>query len=158
MAEPAQGALKTSHNGRRRWRPQWTARMALIPAMTITIVCFYGFIIWTFVISLTRSRLLPIYKFTGFDQYVRLFANERWWTAMQNIAIHGFLFIGGCIVFGYLLAILIDRGIKAEGMFSHGFHAAAFDVFHRDRCHLAMGDESGFGASGCCARTGLDHI
>ena len=117
MAEPAQGALKPSHDGRRRWRPQWTAKMALIPAMTITIVCFYGFIIWTFVISLTRSRLLPVYKFTGFDQYIRLFANERWWTAMQNLAIHGCLFIGGCVVFGYLLAILIDRGIKAEGMF-----------------------------------------
>ena len=124
MPDPAQDVLHYSatpqdahQKGRRRWRPQWTARMALIPAMAITIFCFYGFIIWTFVISLTRSRLLPVYKFTGFDQYGRLFANERWWTAMQNLAIHGFLFIGGCIVFGYLLAILIDRGVKAEGLF-----------------------------------------
>lgn len=124
MAEPAPDVLQhaddrniTCKSGKKRWRPQWSAGVALIPAMTITIVCFYGFIIWTFIISLTRSRLLPVYKFTGFDQYVRLFANERWWTAMQNLAIHGFLFIGGCVVFGYLLAILIDRGVKAEGMF-----------------------------------------
>ncbi|HAI32917.1 MAG TPA: sugar ABC transporter permease, partial [Thalassospira sp.] len=107
MAEPAPDVLQRSEDrkftlksGKKCWRPQWSAGMALIPAMTITIVCFYGFIIWTFVISLTRSRLLPVYKFTGFEQYVRLFANERWWTAMQNLAIHGFLFIGGSVVFG----------------------------------------------------------
>jgi len=106
MAEPAQGGLKPSQGGRRRWRPQWTARMALIPGMPVTIVCFYGFIIWTFVISLTRSRLLPVYKFTGFDQSFRLFAHDCWWTAMPHLAIHGVLFLGGCMLFGYFLAIL----------------------------------------------------
>ena len=70
MADPAQGVLQRSvendaiqKTGRRRWRPQWTARMALIPAMTITIVCFYGFIIWTFVgnfLSFLENGMLKI--------------------------------------------------------------------------------------------------
>ncbi|MDP2699321.1 carbohydrate ABC transporter permease [Thalassospira sp.] len=117
MVEPAHLAARRQHPDRRWWRPDWTARVALIPALIITIVCFYGFIVWTFIISLTRSRLLPVYNFTGFDQYARLFANERWWTSMQNLAIHGCLFIGGCVVIGYGLAILIDRGVRGEGLF-----------------------------------------
>lgn len=94
-----------------------SAYVALIPATTITLVCFYAFIAWTFVISLTRSRLLPRYEFVGFLQYERLFDTARWWQAMQNLAIHGVLFTTGCIIVGYFLAILIDRGVKAEGVF-----------------------------------------
>ncbi|MGQ9370679.1 carbohydrate ABC transporter permease [Azospirillum sp. ST 5-10] len=102
---------------RRRLSPTAAARIALVPATVITLVCFYAFIAWTFVISLTKSRLLPVYDFVGFDQYRRLFASARWWTAMENLAIHGTLFIAGCTLAGYALAILIDRGVRAEGFF-----------------------------------------
>ncbi|WP_224367036.1 carbohydrate ABC transporter permease [Hyalangium versicolor] len=93
------------------------ARIALVPAALITAVCFYGFIGWTAVISMTRSRLLPVYDFVGLDQYRRLFSNDRWWTAMGNLALHGTLFILGCIVLGYVLAILIDRVTRGESFF-----------------------------------------
>lgn len=102
---------------RRRLSGKAVAQIALVPAMTITIVCFYAFVVWTFLISLTRSRLLPVYDIQGFFQYARLFATPRWWTAMSNMLIHGTLFISGCVLLGYLLAILIDRGVRAEGLF-----------------------------------------
>jgi glucose/mannose transport system permease protein len=111
--------LPTAERRRRRRRlsGRTVAHLALAPAMTITTVCFYVFIVWTFVISLTRSRLLPVYDIQGFVQYERLFATPRWWTAMANMAIHGTLFISGCVLLGYLLAILIDRGVRCEGIF-----------------------------------------
>lgn len=91
--------------------------IALLPAGLITFVCFYLFIAWTFAISLTGSQLLPSWDFVGLLQYERLFASARWWTALGNMAIYGALFITGCLTLGYLLAILIDRGVRAEGLY-----------------------------------------
>lgn len=91
--------------------------IALLPAGLITFVCFYLFIVWTFAISLTGSQLLPSWDFVGLMQYERLFASARWWTALGNMAIYGALFIVGCLSVGYLLAILIDRGVRAEGLY-----------------------------------------
>ncbi len=104
---------------RRRWRlPQGAApAIALVPAALITLVCFYLFIGWTFAISLTDSRLLPNWEFIGLEQYRRLFASSRWWTALENLGLYAVLFIGGCTLLGYLLAILIDRGVRAEGVY-----------------------------------------
>lgn len=107
------------HPNAPRWRlPRGAApALALVPATAITFVCFYLFIGWTFAISLTGSRLLPSWDFVGLEQYRRLFASTRWWVAMENLVVYGGLFVGGCILLGYLLAILIDRGVQAEGVF-----------------------------------------
>lgn len=84
-------------------------RLALLPATLVTLVCFYGFVAWTFVISVTGSRLLPVYHFVGFEQYRRLFSDPRWRTAISNLGIYATCLIGGCLLLGYALAILIER-------------------------------------------------
>ena len=85
------------------------SRLALLPATSITFLCFYGFIAWTFVISLTGSRLLPVYDLVGFEQYRHLFSSARWWTALSNLGIYATCLITGCLVLGYGLAILIEH-------------------------------------------------
>ena len=82
----------------------------------LSILCFvYGFILWTALLSFTKSRLLPKYDFAGIYQYVKLFTNDRWWVASKNLLIFGSLFVIFCIVLGLLLAILLDQRIRAEG-------------------------------------------
>ena len=71
---------------------------------------------WNFVLSLSASRLLPRYEFVGLDQYRALFESERWWLAIQNLAVFGGLFIAGAMALGLLLAILLDQRIHAEGL------------------------------------------
>ncbi len=95
----------------------WLPRLVLAPSFAAILVFVYGFILWTIVLSFTRSRLLPVYEFTGFDAYVRLFAQPSWWVALENLAIFGTLYIGLCIAIGLLLAILIDQKIRGEGLF-----------------------------------------
>jgi glucose/mannose transport system permease protein len=90
-------------------------RIVLGPTLLIALVFIYGFILWTAWLSFTESRLLPRYELAGLVQYVALFQNERWWTALQNLAIFGSLFIGACLASGLLLAILLDQRIRAEG-------------------------------------------
>jgi glucose/mannose transport system permease protein len=93
----------------------WLPKLVLSPTVAITVVFIYGFIIWTTILSFTKSRMLPQYEFVGFDQYVRLFSNDRWMGALSNLAIFGILFIGICMIVGLIFAILLDQNIRAEG-------------------------------------------
>ncbi|NNF98519.1 MAG: sugar ABC transporter permease [Desulfobacteraceae bacterium] len=90
-------------------------RLVLAPTVLAIMVFVYGFILWTAWVSFTNSTLLPKYEFQGFFQYVKLFGNDRWWVACQNLAIFGSLFIFICIALGLLLAILLDQRIRCEG-------------------------------------------
>ncbi|OJA07153.1 carbohydrate ABC transporter permease [Halomonas sp. QHL1] len=101
----------TSSGGLQAWLP----RLVLAPSVAISLFFVYGFMLWTFVLSLTSSRMLPSYDFVGFGQYARLMANERWWVASTNLMIFGVLFVVVCLVIGSLLAILLDQKIRQEG-------------------------------------------
>lgn len=94
---------------------QWLPKLILSPTMIIAAVFIYGFMIWTGVLSLTKSRLLPQYDFVGFEQYAKLMHNERFLVAAKNILIFGGLFILICLIIGVVLAILLDQKIRLEG-------------------------------------------
>ena len=93
----------------------WLPRLMLAPSFALILVFVYGFIVWTAVISMTNSRILPVYKWTGFDAYERLFAQPNWYVALNNLAVFGTLYIVICISLGLFLAILLDQKIRIEG-------------------------------------------
>ena len=90
-------------------------KIVVAPTFVATLIFIYGFILWNAYLSFTKSRLLPRYDWAGTAQYERLFANERWWVAAENLAIFGSLFIIICLMIGIFLAILLDQRIRAEG-------------------------------------------
>jgi len=94
---------------------RWLPKLVLAPSMFIVLVGFYGYILWTFVLSFTNSTFLPTYKWVGLAQYARLFDNDRWWVASKNLALFGGLFIGITLVIGVLLAVFLDQRIRREG-------------------------------------------
>ncbi|WP_141317741.1 carbohydrate ABC transporter permease [Halomonas halmophila] len=94
----------------------WLPKLVLAPSVVITLCFIYGFMLWTFVLSLTSSRMLPSYDFIGFAQYARLMNNERWWVAATNLGVFGGLFVGLCLVLGAGLAILLDQRIRRENV------------------------------------------
>ncbi|PAU78071.1 carbohydrate ABC transporter permease [Halomonas salipaludis] len=93
----------------------WLPKLVLAPSIAISLFFVYGFMLWTFILSLTGSRMLPSYDFVGFAQYARLMANDRWWVASSNLVIFGGLFVAICLALGLLLAILLDQRIRQEG-------------------------------------------
>lgn len=93
----------------------WLPKLVLSPTAVVALVFIYGFIIWTGVLSLTKSKLLPKYDFIGFKQYEKLFSDERFHVAAANIGIYGGLFIFICLFIGIFIAILLDQRIRAEG-------------------------------------------
>ncbi len=92
-------------------------RLIVTPTFLIMIIFIYGFIFWNLLLSFTNSKILPIYTFVGFKQYISLFNNTKWWLAMQNLLVFSSLFIGLCLLFGLLLAIFIDQKIRFESVF-----------------------------------------
>ena len=91
-------------------------KIVLAPTTIVMIVCMYGFIAWTGLLSLTKSRMMPQWEFVGLDQYVRLFSNPRWHVAVDNLFILLILFILIALVLGLLLAIFLDQKIRNEGV------------------------------------------
>jgi glucose/mannose transport system permease protein len=99
----------------RRWLADALPKAVLAPTLLVSLIFVYGFIAWTAYLSLTPSRLLPNYDFVGLAQYIALFDNERWWVALKNLAIFGFLFVFLGLAIGLTLAILLDQRIRIEG-------------------------------------------
>jgi len=90
-------------------------KLVMAPTIVVTLICMYGYMIWTAVLSMTNSRMLPSYDFVGLSQYERLFNNDRWIVALTNLGIFGGLFIFTCLFLGVILAIFLDQKIRAEG-------------------------------------------
>lgn len=93
------------------------SKLTMIPTVAALGLLFYGPLLWTVYVSFTRSGLVPIYDFSGFDQYIRLFATPRWITASINIVILAVFGIGLSMIVGTMLAILIDQRVRFEGAF-----------------------------------------
>lgn len=101
-----------------RWS-RWTPQLALTPAIAITLVAFVGSMLWTIYLSLTRSRRFPDYAIDWTEwgrQYERLFSDDAWIISLKNLLILG---VGSTLAigFGFILACLIDRERRGEGVF-----------------------------------------
>nr|WP_158936497.1 sugar ABC transporter permease [Burkholderia sp. S171] len=120
-ASPSGIASKTSRTPPRRTSPlaaladTYIPKLVLAPSVLIALVFVYGFILITGWLSLTNSRLMPRYEFTGFQRYTELFSNDVWWTSAANLGWFGIPFIAICVGLGLFLAILLDQKIRNEG-------------------------------------------
>jgi glucose/mannose transport system permease protein len=98
-----------------RWR-RIVPQVALVPALMVTLTAFVGAIVWSVYLSFTASRRFPDYNLVGFKQYQRLFNDAGWVVSLENMVILG---VGSLlsIVFGFLLAALIDREVAGTPIF-----------------------------------------
>jgi glucose/mannose transport system permease protein len=92
------------------------AYAALLPMAATVLLAYLGTVAWSVRVSFSGSRTLPINDFVGLAQYTRLFNSERWMLSLENMALFGALFIVGCMVLGFLLAVFIDQRVKGEGI------------------------------------------
>ncbi len=86
--------------------------MALLPMALTVIGVYIVCVLWSVRISMSSSQILPRNDYVGLAQYVRLFETERWITSLGNVA----LFVGLCLVIGFLLATFIDQRVRGEDL------------------------------------------
>jgi len=97
------------------WLQKNLPKIVIAPSFAVILWFVYGFVLWTFYISLTKSKMLPRYEFWGIEQHFRLWSNPRWFNAVENLLIFTVLFVAICLLIGIILSILLDQKIRAEG-------------------------------------------
>jgi glucose/mannose transport system permease protein len=99
----------------RRWGP---GLLLLSPSLIALGVFVYGFLGWNLRVSLSDWRgLRPSYEYAGTDNYTRLADDTRFTNDVQNVIVFTLVFVGGTLVVGFVLALLLERGVRGEGVF-----------------------------------------
>lgn len=92
--------------------------LLILPSVLAIAIFVYGFIAWSARASVSVwEGLLPDYTFVGFSNFSTLFRSPRFQIDLRNTAIFTVLFLAACLVIGLLLAILLDRRPRGEGLF-----------------------------------------
>ncbi|QVQ54896.1 sugar ABC transporter permease [Spiractinospora alimapuensis] len=85
------------------------------PSILLIGVFVYGLIGWNFRLALSdQHNPIDDGDFVGFANFVALWQEARWPAAVGNAVVFTVVFVGGALVMGWLLALLLDKGIKGE--------------------------------------------
>jgi glucose/mannose transport system permease protein len=118
------------------------SKFGSLAMILIALFVFVGGTLWVILFSFTSMRVLPLFtpaewwdKFIGFANYERLFSTSRWmdcpalseigtsaWKlqcagAYPNVVTYAILSIIFVMIAGFIIAVLMDQKIRAEGMF-----------------------------------------
>jgi len=89
----------------------------IIPSAVATLVFVYGFIGWSALVSVSEwDSVRPDYTFVGLDNYRELFQHFRFQIDIRNTIVFTVSFISACLLIGLVLAALLDRHIRGEGL------------------------------------------
>jgi glucose/mannose transport system permease protein len=92
--------------------------LLVLPSIIALAIFIYGFIGWTFRVSVSQwTGLLPNYTWAGLDNYLSLLNDPRFLIDIRNTIIFTTGFVGGSLLLGLLMAILLEKSIKAENFF-----------------------------------------
>lgn len=101
--------------GIRNWGP---GLLLVSPTILLIGVFVYGLIGENLRISLSdRHSFAPASEFVGFENFANLFAEDRFQHAMLNLLTYTVVFMAGTMFFGLLWALLLERGVRGEGIF-----------------------------------------
>lgn len=94
------------------------AIVVLLPSIIAVALFIYTAMGWTFYISTVKwNSQVRDFTFVGLRNWIRLFGDDRFWTDLRNLVYYAAGFMTQCILFGFLLANLIDQKIKGETLF-----------------------------------------
>jgi glucose/mannose transport system permease protein len=100
-------------------KKEWVVTtLTIFPAIFSIFFFFYYFSGWNFFISLTDwEGFIPSSNFVGFRNYLTLFQDPVFFISLKNNLLLILIFVPGTILLGLILAILLDRKVRGEGVF-----------------------------------------
>jgi glucose/mannose transport system permease protein len=103
----------------RNRKEKWQAFFLVLPSIVAVAVFVYGFIAWTVRVSFTSWKgLLPDYTWAGLKNYITLFTTDsRFQVDIRNTIMFTVLFVFGTLLLGLITALLLDQGLRGEGLF-----------------------------------------
>ncbi|MFE9243512.1 carbohydrate ABC transporter permease [Nocardiopsis sp. NPDC006938] len=97
----------------------WFPGLLLVsPSILLIGVFVYGMIGWNTQLALSDKHA-PIQdgSFVGLANFVQLWQEARWPAAVANAVVFTVVFVGGALFLGWLLGLLLDKGIRGEAVF-----------------------------------------
>lgn len=120
--ETLRPAMPPERKARRRRRVNIVPILMVLPSLVAIAIFVYGFIGWSGYVSFTDwNTLARNLDFAGWKNYLFLFQDFRFQSDLRNTFVFTVLFIAVTISFGLLLAVLVDRKIRAESFFRNIF-------------------------------------
>ncbi|WP_238016720.1 sugar ABC transporter permease [Dactylosporangium sp. AC04546] len=104
---------------RKQRGPAWLAGLLLVsPSLILIGIFVYGFLGWNVRVSFSEWKgLSPSYDFVGLDNYADLWHDERFRADARNLIVFTVVFVVGSLLLGFLMAMLLDKGVRGEGFF-----------------------------------------
>lgn len=103
------------HKGIRNWGPPL---LLISPTIIILGIFVYGLIGVNLSVAMTdRHSLADDSSFVGLQNFVTLLTQDRFLHSLLNLAVFTVVFMAGTMVFGFLWAWMLDKGVTAEGGF-----------------------------------------
>ncbi|WP_285773908.1 sugar ABC transporter permease [Microtetraspora sp. NBRC 13810] len=99
----------------RRWLP---GLLLLSPSIAAIAIFVYGMLGWNLQVAMTdRHDEISEGRFVGLTNFVQLWDQPRWHISVEHAVVFTLVFVGGALLLGWLLAFLMERGIRGEGTF-----------------------------------------
>lgn len=108
---------------KRKKFPHWLPGLLVLSPSIFLIGWFvYVLLFQNFLLSMTnRKGINSTGDFVGLENYGLLVVEDRFQNSMQNLLIFTVAFIGGTMLIGLIMAVLLERGLKGEGLFRSAF-------------------------------------
>lgn len=92
--------------------------LLISPSILAVLIFIYGFIGWSIRVSLSKWKgLTADYTWNGLTNYLELFSDQRFGFDIRNTLLFTGVFVIGTLLLGFLLAVMLDQGLKGEGFF-----------------------------------------
>jgi glucose/mannose transport system permease protein len=89
----------------------------IVPSVLAVLVFVYGFIGWSALVSVSEwDSVRPDYTFVALDNFRELFQHFRFQIDIRNTIVFTLFFVLACLTIGFVLASLLDRHIRGEGI------------------------------------------
>ncbi len=92
--------------------------LLISPSILAVLIFIYVFIAWSVRVSLSKWKGLSAdYAWNGLNNYFDLFADPRFQIDIRNTLVFTGVFVLGSILLGFILAVMLDQGLKGEAFF-----------------------------------------
>ncbi len=108
-----------------RQRDNIAGYLFTLPWIIHFLLLIAGSMIFSFVISLTRTDLLTGWEFIGLDNYTRLYNDNLFWKSLRVTAYYTFALVPMGIVVGLSIAVLLNQKVKALGLWRTVYYLPA---------------------------------
>ncbi|MDK2954196.1 MAG: multiple sugar transport system permease protein [Kosmotoga sp.] len=104
---------------RKKLKNHFISYIFCLPAYTVFAIFIFIPIVWSFFLSFHEYSLLSFESpgFVGFSNYIALFKDPVFWTAMWNTMRYSIMYVPSVLILGFLFALMLDGDFRGRNFF-----------------------------------------